>query len=322
MGYSIYYHRDFDGIASAVLVMKWLKAAGAAEEFQLAPVDYDSPWVDLRLPYPSVVVDFMYHPDALHFWDHHRSPFTVPLWQQDYELRRARGAAGFCWNPDYPSCAALILDDLPNLQGDPLARELTHWATLIDSAAYDSPDTLFASREPAIELNLALAEGNDDFFNALVRALTEAGLESVSNDPQTRARIVAARNCQSAELAILEQRLQVWENVVVVADLSDTELKYSRYAPYYFAREALYSVVLHRTPDHFKVLCMRNPWIEFESYDLGSLCQRFGGGGHLRVGAALFRFERLNEARDALTHISDTLTKDAKIKAPMANATI
>ena len=75
MNHSIYYHRGFDGVASAALVLKWLRFEGQPERVNLRPVDYDSPWTQTRLPGRSIVVDFMYHPDATQYWDPHDSTF-------------------------------------------------------------------------------------------------------------------------------------------------------------------------------------------------------------------------------------------------------
>ena len=56
---------------------------------------------------------------------------------------------------------------------------------------------------------------------------------------------------------------------IVVFDV-DTEGSFvSRYAPFYFFREARYSAGIMRWPGGAKITAMRNPWREFESLPIG-----------------------------------------------------
>ena len=314
MNHSIYYHRGFDGVASAALVLKWLRFEGQPERVNLRPVDYDSPWTQTRLPGRSIVVDFMYHPDATQYWDHHDSTFPKTSWKNHYRLRQQRGDEHLHWDPQYPSCAALILDTILDLPTDARVRELVHWATVIDSAAYESPDSLFSATEPGIRINLALAGADDEFFDTLARSLATASLEDVSNEPQVREAVSTAQDLQERELFLFRQNMTIRDNLVVVADISSNVLNYSRYA--------LYSVVLHQSRDRLKLLCMRNPWIEFEPVDLGKLCQQFGGGGHPRVGAVLFNLDELARARESLNVVAECLTMHASSSRAMLNAAV
>ena len=283
---TLYFHRDFDGVASAALVLRWLRNEAAATKAKLRTVDYGEPWSDIRLHKPCAVVDFLYHPDATHYWDHHVSSFASDEWERDFQKRKDAGDRVWC-DPAEPSCASLIARTIPSLDSQSDVPDLVCWATVIDAARYRSVEQVFASEEPALQINLALAEGSDDFYAEVVRLLSGSPLSAVAALPVVQQRFIDARDVQQRELEYFEQRVR-YEEGIVSADASGEVLRLSRYAPYYFTRDALYSVVLYRESSRFKVVCMRNPWIEFESMDLGALCQRYGGGGHRRVGAVAF----------------------------------
>jgi hypothetical protein len=58
----LYYHRDFDGVVSAALLL-----ALSPQKPDLHPVNYDisSQWSSMKFRRPTGVVDFLFHPDAL-----------------------------------------------------------------------------------------------------------------------------------------------------------------------------------------------------------------------------------------------------------------
>jgi nanoRNase/pAp phosphatase (c-di-AMP/oligoRNAs hydrolase) len=58
-----------------------------------------------------------------------------------------------------------------------------------------------------------------------------------------------------------------------------------------------------RSPDSIKITGMRNPWLPFPSIYLGKLFERFGGGGHRRVGSLLLRGADVQKADDVLKRL-------------------
>ncbi len=305
----IYFHRDFDGVVSAALVLK-VCTEQKPSTVDLEPVDYGLPWVGQRLTQPCAVVDFLYHPDATFFWDHHSSPFPVEQWASHYE-RRKKLRDSVWWDASFPSCSSLILSTVPQLREDPALVELGRWADVIDTADYSSAGQVIRSSEAALKLNLALAAAPEEFYAAVVRLLTRLNLDEVVDQPEISARFENAQRLQGEELQCFESRMHSADSVVL-ADLSDRVLSYSRYAPYHFDREALYSVVLYRSSVGLKLLCMRNPWIQFESLHLGDLCRRYGGGGHERVGAIAFTPDEHDRAVSAFRGVAGILRLHAK----------
>ena len=90
--------------------------------------------------------------------------------------------------------------------------------------------------------------------------------------------------------------------VVFDFEIRPTE-SFSRYAPFLLHRDAYYSAGLVRQGTHTKISVMRNPWCDFENLDVGQLCQRFGGGGHARVGAIEVRPDGTADATGILSEI-------------------
>jgi nanoRNase/pAp phosphatase (c-di-AMP/oligoRNAs hydrolase) len=305
-----YYHRDFDGVVSAALVLRWFKKEQQAEVNELRAVDYGEPWSERQLTKPNVVVDFLYHPDATYFWDHHSSPFLSSKWSSHYEERKKRKDTVW-WDPARPSCASLIADTLPSLDLDPDVSELVQWATRIDAARYSSVDQVFAAEAPALQLNLALVSAPDDFYASVVRLLVENPLHSAAKSPDIQSRTERARLLQRRELEHFQEQIHS-RDLIVSADTSDRILYYSRYAPYYFLPNAFYSVVLHREVSGYKILCMRNPWREFDSLDLAGLCRPYGGGGHPRVAAIRLKREDKELAKRILLELEGKLNEHAK----------
>ena len=305
---TIYLHRDFDGVASAALVLRWLRGQHDLEKTRLTSVNYGEPWEDIRLSQPCAVVDFLYHPDSAYFWDHHGSSFLSAEWERDFRARRDRGEPVWC-DPAEPSCASLIARTIPSLDGRGV-RDLVNWSIVIDAAKYKSVEQVFASEEPALRINLALADAPESFFVEVARGLAAESLEEVAALPDVQHRFATAHEVQLRELDYFGPHVRCEEGIVS-ADVTDEVLRFSRYSPYYFARDALYSVVLYREATRFKVLCMRNPWVEFESMDLGALCQRSGGGGHWRVGAAAFPLSEKTRAEAVLEELRTIVARHA-----------
>ena len=306
---TLYFHRDFDGVASAALVLRWLREAAEPSNTQLRTIQYGRPWRDIRLQKPCAVVDFHYHLDATYYWDHHASSFMSDEWERDFQKRKDRGDRVW-WDAAEPSCASLIARTIPSLTSQHEVRDLVDWATVIDAARYRSVEQVFASEEPALQIDLALVGGSDDLYTEVARLLANNPLARVAESPLVQGRFAEARKAQRRELEYFESCVR-YEEGIVSADASREVLRFSRYAPYHFARDAVYSVVLSAGTSRLKVLCMRNPWLEFESMDLGALCQRYGGGGHRRVGAVAFLLHDEERAQVVLEELRAALAQHA-----------
>jgi len=76
-------------------------------------------------------------------------------------------------------------------------------------------------------------------------------------------------------------------------DITDHPLEgFNKFIPYFLHPEATYSIGLSRSSFRTKVAVGSNPWAKADPnkmVNLAEVCERYGGGGHARVGAISFR---------------------------------
>ena len=88
-------------------------------------------------------------------------------------------------------------------------------------------------------------------------------------------------------------------------DISDQDLEgYNKFIPYYLHRDSVYSVGLSSSSFRVKVSVGSNPWTDRQNMvNLAKICERYGGGGHARVGAISFPPDKGDLARTAAAEI-------------------
>jgi nanoRNase/pAp phosphatase (c-di-AMP/oligoRNAs hydrolase) len=73
---------------------------------------------------------------------------------------------------------------------------------------------------------------------------------------------------------------------------------YNKFIPYYLFPDSIYTVSVSRSSFRTKISVGSNPWaLEIPKHNLASICERFGGGGHARVGAISLAPGDLERAR-------------------------
>ena len=92
-------------------------------------------------------------------------------------------------------------------------------------------------------------------------------------------------------------------------DITDKDLEgYNKFIPYYLHPESVYSVGLSKSSFRVKVSVGSNPWSKREpTVNLAKVCERYGGGGHARVGAISFDVTQNEAARKAAQEIVEEL---------------
>lgn len=296
----------FDGIVSAVLAGDYLRQVEQWPDIEPAHVNYGlrETWLTTRFEVPTAVVDFLYHPDAVFWADHHRSAFLTEEMRTDFA---GREDGHFIYDDRADSCAGLLWRHFAEHASHRNARyaELVRWAEKIDAARYESVDEALSFGHPALRISASLALASDGYTELLVRSLAEHSLEDVSAMPEVRDRFEQFAQSMGQGLARVAASARLRDDIVVF-DVDGRETIIPRYAPYRFFPRALYSVGVVRHEDGAKVTAMRNPWLDFESVPLGDIFTRFGGGGHQRVASALIPASvdpqaRLSEIVSAIT---------------------
>ncbi len=81
-------------------------------------------------------------------------------------------------------------------------------------------------------------------------------------------------------------------------DLVDQNLEgYNKFIPYYLFPHSVYTVSVLTSSFRTKVSVGSNPWAEVPvDHNLASICERYGGGGHPRVGAISFEVGAVEQA--------------------------
>ncbi len=302
VGHIFFHSPCFDGVASAVLAWDFLESRRGWTECHLRPVNYGlrDTWLPTPLPADTAVVDFLFHPAAVFFADHHASSFLDPGMRtviSDHDPER------LIFDAAADSCAGLLWARLaPVLPKD--RSVLARWANKIDAARYESVEEALFSGAPALQLNWALSTSPDaELPSRLVRRLRREPLEAVAEDPAVVMAFRAAQSSVESGLERLRRSARIDDQGVIVFDVDARGAVVSRYAPYHLFPNARYSAGIIRSDEDAKIVVMRNPWVEFDSVPLGVICERYGGGGHHRVGAVALKGERVRQARSILGDI-------------------
>ena len=73
---------------------------------------------------------------------------------------------------------------------------------------------------------------------------------------------------------------------------------YNRFIPYYLFPQSMYTVPVSPSSFRTRISVGSNPWPPAEpGHNLASICERYGGGGHARVGAISLPPGELERAR-------------------------
>ncbi|MGB0685342.1 MAG: hypothetical protein ACPGQD_04035, partial [Planctomycetota bacterium] len=177
----IYYHRDFDGMASAAILADALEATGREREVRWAGVNFDRTlhWEEFALGQDFAVVDFHFHQRAKYWFDHHPTTFLTP------EDEAAFAPSEFhAFDPTSPSCPPLVLRHAAEHWGyEPRAHfaDLAHWSDIIDAARFESVDQAIFGEDPALRLMRALtASPSPAWVDELATALITESLSDVA----------------------------------------------------------------------------------------------------------------------------------------------
>lgn len=308
-GVLLFHAPCFDGAVSAVLAHDFLRRRAGWTGIALEGVNYDAArgWLRRRLKPHTAIVDFLYHPQA-HFWaDHHATTFLGAS-VRAHRQRRNR-SRWLVYDVTAPSCAQLLQQHLERAFGHRTHAfdELVAWATKIDSADYATPSEAMSMDSPALRISLSLAaNGPGGFPEKLVALLLERDLAAVARHPEVARRADRAWKRLQVGLDRLKASAEMAGDIVVF-DVHAAKAAVPRYGPYLFFPDAKYSVGVVRSKGEAKVTAMRNPWRTFESVPLGGVMARHGGGGHHRVASVVLKGPRARNASDVLRAVVDEI---------------
>jgi hypothetical protein len=305
MQYDIYFHNDFDGRASAAVMLDFLRKRGDDIEHYTA-VDFDMQAEYLKDDFfaahrffrgkrnPAIVVDFSFHSKAAFWFDHHPTAFKRDDWKKKFRQSKFHQ-----WHPEYLSCCHEVMDRLKeDFSYRPPAhiRELAKWLDVVDGARYDSAKQTIEKKEPALQLN---AYVENDLHGAkdderFIRTLSEHPMAAIIKDPAIKKSIQNDKRATKTGLNYYKKNLKIYGAVAGII-LPSSEFGSLRFAPYYLHPKLLYFGRITKKNKFFTLSFGVNPWRRKENdVHIGEFLKTHfpGAGGHHDVGGAEFKTKK------------------------------
>ncbi len=309
----LYHDHCFDGAASAAFFTRFLKETRHPDaEYSYTGMAHtaDQLFADSMFDGDvNAIVDFKYSPNPkLSWWfDHHQSAFLRP---EDAELFHGSHNPLHFFDPAYRSCTKFIRDIAREKFGfeAPDLDELVKWADIIDGAQYATAKDAVDLKAAATRLVLVIeAVKGSELVQSIIRSMQTMTLDEIAAQPEITAAFAPLyqRHLRSIDLI---QAHSVTERGVIFFDLIGQELEgYNKFVPYYLFPDAIYTVSVSESSFRTKVSVGSSPWANEVNHNLASICERYGGGGHPRVGAISFPVGAIDQARSAAAEIVSEL---------------
>jgi hypothetical protein len=239
----------------------------------------------------NAIVDFKYlASEKLTWWfDHHQSAFLTEEDASHFE--REESNTKF-FDPGFRSCTKYIATIAQSRFGfnvEPVA-ELVEWADIVDGAAYESAEVAVAMHEPAMRITMAIEATQDaTFIPRLIDLLAYKPLAEIVSLPLVASQIPPLLERHQHSIEIIRKHSECTQGTIFF-DVTGYDLEgYNKFIPYYLHPESVYSVGLSKSSFRVKISVGSNPWTDAENMiNLAKICERYGGGGHARVGAISF----------------------------------
>jgi len=258
----------------------------------------------------NAIVDFKYSssPKITWWFDHHESAFLSPSdaahFEQDQSNRKF-------YDPAFKSCTSFIAMIAEQRFGfDPRpVEELVQWTDIVDGALYEDARSAVEMKAPAMKLTMAIeATQEPDFVRRLIPVLAYVPLSNILEEPFVASALPPLLERHERSVDILRQRSEEKDGTIFF-DITGYDLEgYNKFIPYYLHPQSVYSVGLSKSSFRVKVSVGSNPWSQREPrVNLAKVCERYGGGGHARVGAISFEVSQDEAARQAAREIVEDL---------------
>jgi hypothetical protein len=311
----VFYHdKCFDGACSAALFSRFyqeriredaefvfsglLHRAGAL--FDESKFDGDE----------NAIVDFKYSssPKITWWFDHHESAFLTPEDAEHFEQDQSNRKF---YDPSFRSCTKFLATVAEQRFGfNPASvAEVVEWADIIDGALYEDAKSAVEMKAPAMKLTMVIEAARDhDFVPRLIPLLANQPLSRILEEPFVASLLPPLLERHKNSIEILRERTE-FKDGTIFFDVTDHELEgYNKFIPYYLHPNSVYSVGLSKSSFRTKVSVGSNPWTKTgRLVNLAKICERYGGGGHARVGAISFDVKQEEAARKAAREIVEAL---------------
>jgi hypothetical protein len=174
---------------------------------------------------------------------------------------------------------------------------------------YQDAKTAVEMKEPAMQLTMVIESTQDqEFIPRLIPLLANQPLAEVVRAPFVAPLLPPLLERHRGSINILKDRIESRDHKLFF-DVTDQDLEgYNKFVPYYLHPESIYSVGLSKSSFRVKVSVGSNPWAPSPPVvNLAKVCERYGGGGHARVGAISFDVSQHDAASKAAREIVEEL---------------
>jgi len=306
----LYHDHCFDGAASAAYFSRFISGAihpdarfeytgmahQAAQVFDPGLFDGDE----------NAIVDFKYsaNPKLTWWFDHHQSAFLTP---EDAAHFRADSSGRKLYDPSYKSCASFIAEVARKNYGFAPAdlADLVKWSIVIDGAQYPDARTAVEMGEPAMKLTLVIeAAKGSAMVHKIIGWMQRRQLSEIIAEPEVQALFQPLYQRHLDSVGIIQQQAAE-DRGVVFFDLAGYPIEgYNKFIPYYLFPDSTYTVSVSESTFRTKISVVANSCAAKDPKNkLATLSERYGGGGHARVGAISFEPGALAKARAAAAEI-------------------
>jgi len=310
----LYHDHCFDGAASAAYISRFLRShfyAGAEFEYTGLAHRADQLFEDSLFDGDiNVIVDFKYatNPNLTWWFDHHQSAF---LSAADAEHFRHDTSGRKLLDPSYRSCTKLISTVVKRDYGftAPDLEELVSWADIVDGALYEDAKTAVEMEAPAMKLTLVVeGSAGSRLVKRMICLMQQRSLEEIIAEPDIQAEYQRLHQNHVRNIDVI-RRVGSCDRGVIYFDLVEFGIEgYNKFIPYYLFPDSAYTVSVSTSSFRTKVSVGSNPWVkEPLRHNLATICERYGGGGHPKVGAISFPIGAIEAARQAAAEIQEEL---------------
>lgn len=304
----------FDGIVSGAAAVSLLSFTHNFKRISLVPVDYSEKnnWLTNGLKKNTCVVDFLYHPKAEFWWDHHKTTF---LSEEAYSNFQEKSSPFIQFDPESKSCASMILKtaQILSVKLNDHVLEAIKWADITDSAAYESAEQAVVNQPIARQIALSFADDDSvSYHESMLDCLSCLSLEDIAKKEPFVSSIKKSQLRYKKGLKLMIDSSNCIDGLVTYK-INLGNLLVDRMMPYFVFPKANYSLGLVVKKDHIHLTSNRNPWIGVGDINLSTFFTRFGGGGHQNVASVVIGKHELVKAETIFSEICMLMKQAIKI---------
>jgi len=256
------------------------------------PINYSpalkKKWASFKFKEPFIILDFLYHPRASWWFDHHQTSFITDKWREEF-----KGDKNHAFDSTKRSACDLMAGHFKkefNYKPRKFIADLIKWATIIDSASYKSAKEALEGDQPAIKLNKAMGPANFSrnaeakYFETLIKSLADEPIAKTIQIPTVKKEIKRIEKDEK-EVKKIFKKISTVTGRAVFVDGTKTKAQLSNYFGCYFYPKIDYTVTLEFYGRYYHLSVGKNPWKKTPiRVHIGEMLKKYGGGGHKTVG--------------------------------------